>query len=282
MALPRSATPCLITSIIGTDFSQRLRLDFPRRRGTVSVHRFEGQLENGGVTMLIPADGEDLGLPEDVVELANESDLVSFKEIPPGTRTFGSSSRFDLNSRRLGDYLAAYAQPQDIELAGTRDKLIRVPELAHWTVQAHAYSTDVAGKISLLGRLFAGETKVARAGVVHEAKRFTKKSTGQNRSCEFGVSVRIFAATTGWNTKLQLTLPNLAADAQLNARDARVAIDVIGYSGSLGSLLPAPERLNVESLAVYLDAFRAVQEVVFGEAGLPFLMPTLLSYEDNP
>jgi hypothetical protein len=159
---------------------------------------------------------------------------------------------------------------------------MRVPKLENWTVQAHAYSTDVAGKVGLLGRLFSGETRVANAGVVHEAKRFTVQRTSQDRFTEFGVSVRILAATTDWDSKLQLTLPNLAADAQLNHRDTRVAIEVVGYSGPLGSVLPAPERLDVASLAVYLDAFKSIQAAVFGEAGLAYLTPALLTYDDSP
>ena len=233
--------------------------------------------------MLIPVDGRDLGLPDDVVELTKRPDLTGLQEIPRGSLMLRHSSWRGLSSLNRSNILRSYSAPlTDEELFDARDESVRVPKLEHWTVQAHAYSTDVAGKVSLLGRLFSGEAKADRAGVVHEAKRFTIQRTSQDRVTEFGVSVRIFAAKTGWDTKLQLTLPNLAADAQLNGGDARVAIDVVGYSGPLGSLLPAPERLDVESLAVYLDAFHAVQAAVFGEAGLPFLTPALLSYEHNP
>src|SRR5262249_21799316 len=99
--------------------------------------------------------------------------------------------------------------------------------------------------------------------------------------CQLGVAVRIFAATTDWQAGIQLTLPNLAADAQLYARDARVALEVVGYSGPLGSLLPAPERLDVESLVAYLVAFQNVQASVFSEFGLLYLTPTLISYEET-
>lgn len=233
--------------------------------------------------MFIPVDGRDLGLPDDVVELTKRPDLVGLQEIPRGSHVLSRPSwpSLGLRSGIVADqsYSAAL---RDDDLFDTRAESMHVPRLENWTVQAHAYSTDVVGKISLLGRLFGGEAKAARAGVVHEAKRFTIQRTSQDRVTQVGVSVRIFAATTDWDAKLQLTLPNLAADAQLNARDARVAIDVVGYAGPLGSLLPAPERLNVESLAVYLAAFHGVQAAVFGEAGLPFLTPTLLSYEDSP
>ena len=234
--------------------------------------------------MLIPVDGRDLGLPNDVVELTQTSDLVGLQEVPPGSHVLGRPSW-----RGLSNFRSALAFNQsklpllsDDEVFDTRAEPMRVPILENWTVQAHAYSTDATGKVGLLGRLFSGETRVANAGVVHEAKRFTVQRTSQGRFTEFGVSVRILAATTDWDSKLQLTLPNLAADAQLNHRDARVAIEVVGYSGPLGSLLPAPERLDVKSLAVYLDAFISIQAIVFGEIGLPFLTPALLSYDDSP
>jgi hypothetical protein len=235
------------------------------------------------MTMLIPVDGRDLGLPDDVVELAKTTDLVELQEVPSGSHVLGRPSWHG-----LGNFRSALAeQPsfpvvRDDEIFYTRAEPMRVPKLENWTVQADAYTTDVAGKVSLLGRLFSGEIRVANAGVVHEAKRFTVQRTSQDRFTEFGVSVRIIAATTDWDSKLQLTLPNLAADAQLNRRDARVAIEVVGYSGPLGSLLPAPERLDVESFAVYLHAFNSIQAAVFGEAGLPYLTPALLTYDDSP
>src|SRR5262249_3340233 len=232
----------------------------------------------------IPVDGRDLGLPDDVVDLTKRPDLVEAREIPRGSTGHGFPllSRSSFNLERRDEALDRYSS----SLVGglpldTRVEPWRIPVLERWTVQAHAYSTDVAGKVGLLGRLFGGEAKTARAGVVHEAKRFTIQRTEQDRITECGVAVRILAATTDWEAKVQLTLPNLAADAQLNGGDARVAIDVVGYSGPLGGLLPGPERLNVESLAAYLEAFHAVQAGVFSEAGLPFLTPTLLSYEDN-
>jgi hypothetical protein len=181
--------------------------------------------------MLIPVDGRDLGLPDDVVELAKTPDLVKLQEVPPGSHLLGRPSW-----RGLSNFRSAFALDQssfpvvrDDEIF-TQAEPMRVPRLENWTVQAHAYSTDVAGKVGLLGRLFSGETRVANAGVVHEAKRFTVQRTSQDRFTEFGVSIRILAATTDWDSKLQLTLPNLAADAQLSHRDARVAIEVVGYS----------------------------------------------------
>ena len=156
-----------------------------------------------------------------------------------------------------------------------------VPRLENWAVQANGYSTEVATKVGVLGRLFGGDVKRVRAGVMHEAKRFTVRKTGDDTEFIIGVAVRIFAATTEWKANLQLTLPNLAADAQLNTSDARIGVEVVGYTGPLGTLLPSPQQLNVESFAVYLRAFNSIQEAVFGEAGLPFLAPRLLSFDDK-
>ena len=202
--------------------------------------------------MLIPVDERDQ-LPDDVAALARSSDLVAPHEIPLGSTRLNRATWPGV-SRLTQSYLApSPALGDDVPIL--RDEPMRVPKLEYWTVQAHAYTVDAAAKVSLLGRLFGGEAKAALAGVVHEAKRFTVQTTEQGRHTEFGVAVRIYAATKDWDTKLQLTLPNLAADAQLNARDSRVAIDVVGYSGALGALLPSPERLDVESLAAYLAAF---------------------------
>jgi hypothetical protein len=230
--------------------------------------------------MLIPVDGQDLALPDDVIKLIKKSDLVGLHEVPQESYIVSQSNWRDL----IPAFNAEDTQLQAIDpgLLRRRDQSINIPQLENWTVQANAYSTDVAGKIGLLGRLFGGEAQAARAGVVHEAKRFTIHWTEQSRPIQIGVAVRIYAATRNWDANIQLTLPNLAADAQLHARDSRVAIEVVGYLGPLGSRLPSPERLDVESFTKYLKAFRDVQALVFGESGLPFLMPTLLSYEDSP
>jgi hypothetical protein len=116
---------------------------------------------------------------------------------------------------------------------------------------------------------------------VHEAKRFTRISTSVGRAVEYGVAVRILAAADEISGNVQLTLPNLAADAQLAKRDARIALQVVGYSGALGEMLPSPRRLDVESLATYLESFGRIQQEVFGAQGLRFLTPTLLAYDED-
>ena len=153
--------------------------------------------------------------------------------------------------------------------------------LETWVIQAHAYSEQQAAKVSILGRLFAGEAQRVKAGVIHDAKRFSLATTESDRKVEIGVAVRLAVATSSINAKFELTLPNLAADAQLNGSEARVGITVIGYTGPLGDILPAPRKLDVETCSEYMEAFRKIQSVIFGEAGWRYVVPTALSYDET-
>jgi hypothetical protein len=187
------------------------------------------------------------------------------------------------------------------ELAELDEPLLEIPEenlrpgsrlrgqtapsmLENWTVRAQVYTTEVAGKLNMLAGLFGLSGKRATAGAMHEAKRFRLETIPEtNRSCEVGVAVRLIVATTEWKVNAEISVPNLAAAAQLNwdVGDARIGIDVAGYAGPLGTMLPAPRQLDVSTLVDYLAAFHKIQNQVFGKVGLPFLAPTVLNYEDE-
>jgi hypothetical protein len=152
--------------------------------------------------------------------------------------------------------------------------------LQRWQIEAHAYVEEQATKISILGRLFSGEAKKVKAGVIHEAKRFSELETESIRKVEVGVAVRLAVATSSTKINFGLTLPNIAADAQLNGAEARVGITVIGYTGPLGDLLPAPRKLDVETCGEYLDAFRKLQAKIFSEEGWQYVSPTTLSFDN--
>ncbi|MEM7674465.1 MAG: hypothetical protein AAF449_00525 [Myxococcota bacterium] len=152
------------------------------------------------------------------------------------------------------------------------------PRLDRWDLQIHAYKEREAGEVSLLSNLFGGETARVRAGVVHDAKWFRIGST-DSRNVEIGVAIWLSVATSSFDANIGLTLPNLAASAQLSQIDARVGITVLGYAGALGDYLPAPSKLDVESCVEYLNAFRSIQKLIFGQEGLAGIAPTVLSYE---
>ncbi|MEM9292258.1 MAG: hypothetical protein AAGD01_11305 [Acidobacteriota bacterium] len=153
--------------------------------------------------------------------------------------------------------------------------------LEHWSLQAHAYRSEQAGNIGILGRLFSGSAQQVSGGVIHEAKRFSILETEKKRRVEFGVAVRLAVASKSVSAETQLTLPNLAAEAQLNSSETRVGITVVGYAGPLGNLLPAPSNLDVETYVSYIGAFQNIQALIFGTDGWAQASPTLLSFEDE-
>ena len=129
-------------------------------------------------------------------------------------------------------------------------------------------------------RKFSGEANLVNGGVIHNARRFSVVPTPDRRSTEVGVSVRLSVATKSYDGKVSLTLPKLAAKAELSSWDARIGITVIGYSGFLGDLLPAPKRLDVDTCIQYVEAFKRIQQLIFSEEGSYWIAPTLLSYDE--
>lgn len=155
------------------------------------------------------------------------------------------------------------------------------PVLDRWDVKTHTYKDEVAGKVGFLAGLFLGTAESVAAGVVHEAKRYRLETTSKGRVVEIGISVRLSVATTTFNAKFDLSIPNLAAQAQLGMSEARIGISVVGFSGPVGDLLPAPQDLNVENFSVFTNAAKLIQKRIFGPDGVEFLVPTLLSFEEN-
>lgn len=150
--------------------------------------------------------------------------------------------------------------------------------LDRWDVKTHKYKNQVEGKINILSSLFSGATKSVVAGIVHEVKRYRLDELETGQKYEVGVAIRLLVATTQFSTDFELSIPNLAAQAQLGMSEARIGISVVGFHGAIGDLLPAPEDLNVENFSTFTNAAREIQARVFGPEGVDFITPTILSY----
>lgn len=152
-----------------------------------------------------------------------------------------------------------------------------IADLNRCEIQVHKYQNKSAAEAGFLG--FGGvEAQLLEAGLVHEAKRFLVKKTEKKRHVEFGIAVRLWIAVTKFNLEVELTVPNLAASAQLTNSNATIGLSVSGFSGALGNLLPSPQSLNVENFSVYLDAFSNIQAHVFGAEAEDRLSPVLLGF----
>jgi hypothetical protein len=111
--------------------------------------------------------------------------------------------------------------------------------------------------------------------------RYRLDKTDTARAVVIGVSVRLSVATTAFRAEFDLSIPNLAAQAQLGMSEARIGISVVGYFGPVGDLLPATEDLNVENFSVFTNAEKEIQKRVFGLDGVNFLAPALLSFVND-
>lgn len=173
----------------------------------------------------------------------------------------------------------------NFDTPGAAARLLRLdpvpsnPVLDRWDVQTHKYGKKTAGKLGFLSNLFSGSGKKVTAGVVHEAKRYRTEKVGDSKTIEIGVSVRLSVATSSLNVKFELSIPNLAAQAQLGMSDAKIGISVVGYFGPIGDLLPAPEDLDVNNFSKFTAAAQEIQKRVFGPDGAQYFSPTLLSFE---
>jgi hypothetical protein len=152
-------------------------------------------------------------------------------------------------------------------------------DLDRWEVETHKYNKEMKVDLGFFAKLFGGSAKKASAGVVHEAKRFRIENVQNDQVAEFGVAVRLLVATSVFESKFELSIPNLAAAAQLGQSDTRIGIYVIGFSGVLGEIMPAPEDLKVENFSKFMDAFSAIQKKVFSEEQKQNVRPTFLGYQ---
>ncbi|WP_424984308.1 hypothetical protein [Microbulbifer sp. S227A] len=155
------------------------------------------------------------------------------------------------------------------------------PVLDRWDVLTHKYRFTADAKLGFLGKLFSGSGKSVRAGVTQEAKQYRLDQTDDGRVVETGVAVRLAVATTSFDAQTELSVPNLAAAAQLGLAETRIGIYVMGFRGPIGDIMPAPADLNVENFGSFMDAFEAIQKRVFSIESVPLLSPTVLGYQDT-
>ncbi|MEZ5944391.1 MAG: hypothetical protein R3C18_23635 [Planctomycetaceae bacterium] len=212
--------------------------------------------------MFIAVDSSEGQVPEDVLELAQEQK--------------DSSSGLDASAG-----VGLETVPGTRSLAPGPNS-VSPSQLDHWDVQTHQYRDDVAGSIGIFGALFSGKGKTVNAGVIQEAKRFCIRKTKEGRRVEFGVSVRLSVASHLASAEFSLSIPNIAASAQLESGDARIGLTVLGFNGPIGDMLPAPDDLNVTNYAKFTEAFQKIQAHVLGTAGENYLAPTFLGYSEAP
>jgi hypothetical protein len=246
--------------------------------------------------MYVPASpSEPDALPADVRDLlAREAEGVAAggpPDLPRGAGVGASDGRFGGFGRRDGlkgfGYVGADgADAADDPFAGLprrppgepRAAPPPPPPLDRYDLETYKYRNQAAAEIGLFAKLFSTSGKLVEAGVTQKAKRYRVERTATGRDVEIGVGVRLVVATADLQIDTDLSIPNLAAAAQLGRADTKVGLYVTGYSGHLGDLMPAPDDLKVETYGTFLQAFKAIQARVFSEAGERFQSPAILGY----
>ncbi len=154
------------------------------------------------------------------------------------------------------------------------------PALDRWDVVTHIYRGEAEANVGFLGKIFSAKGKAAKGGVTQEAKQYRLGDIEGGKEAHVGVAVRLAVATSSAELEAGLTIPNLAAAAQLSMAETRIGIYVLGFRGPLGDIMPAPNDLDVENFSGFMAAFAEIQKRVFSMDNASFLSPTLLGYFD--
>ncbi len=163
----------------------------------------------------------------------------------------------------------------DFDMAGG-PKQVNPKALNRHLISCTAFTRDVKGNVSFFSSLFKAEAEGKQVGVVQEAKVFFVKTDDNGVAVEHGVAVRLQVDASEFSAEANVSIPNIAAEAQLGMSDAQMEISVRGFSGFLGDLLPAPDTVNLTSYAAYMEAFQKIQEHVFSEENAEYLVPVVL------
>jgi hypothetical protein len=158
--------------------------------------------------------------------------------------------------------------------------VVAASELESLRVEVHTYSKSAKGTLAALAGLLGLDVNAAAVGLEHEAARYVLVPVDGNAATatqfyKVGCAARLFVVTTELKLRVQLTIPQLAAAAELGYTQGRITIEVQGYTGPFKSI-PAPAGLSVEAFTEYTTTFREMQAAVFAEENVRYLRPRLL------
>jgi hypothetical protein len=142
---------------------------------------------------------------------------------------------------------------------------VKIEELNETHTGVRIYDENSKLNLDKIAGIVGFDVGDVHKGLVQETSR-SKTVTGEEGSAEtWGVSVRLAVATSKWDVKASVTIPAIAAAAELNLATASAAIDVKGYRGDLSAMLPKPTSLDVTSYTAYVSAFGEIQQKVFAD-----------------
>jgi hypothetical protein len=122
-------------------------------------------------------------------------------------------------------------------------------ELNSLVVQSYDLSMTAAANLSI-PIIGSGGGSVNRRIVILEQSAY-RESDDNGTLLHYGYCVRFCVTVSKWDANLKLTLPFLAASAEVGSISARWTLQILGLSGpKIHDALPPPTELNVEKFVL--------------------------------
>ena len=153
------------------------------------------------------------------------------------------------------DALTAYLDVGEVSLPAT------LAELDEQVTRAYDLTVTAAAdaQIPLAG---LGSGGLNRRIIVLERAAFRRHLTATSEQ-QFGYAIRLCVAVNKWEASTKISLPFLAASAQLGSVEAQWTLQVIGLSGKpIDTALVAPTELNVDTFVIAKQSLEKLVDAV--------------------
>jgi len=165
----------------------------------------------------------------------------------PAPQAEGAGLGFVGNATQLG---------QDDSGASASESL----RLNQWDWQQYTLSTDLAAKLGFA--VTGGKSEHNARTVVAEFSRTRVEGDGATRR-RVGVATRLVVQVSGLSASANLSLPVIAAEAQVNRIEATASLQIRGFLGKdLGKLMPSFSAFDVETYVKLLEAMTALKDSI--------------------
>jgi hypothetical protein len=139
--------------------------------------------------------------------------------------------------------------PGKVAAVNPADIPTRIDQLSTQLSRAYDLSVTAAAELNIpvVGSVSGG---YSRRVVVLERTAFKNVADGMNQ-CQYGYAIRLVLTVNKLTADMKLTLPFLAASAEMGQLEAKWTLQVLGLSGSkIDEVSIAPTELNVETFVL--------------------------------
>ena len=151
----------------------------------------------------------------------------------------------------------------------------RAEDLDVWNKRLWDFDGQVAGALgfAISTIRFSGRQRV----LISEFSR-SKEVGPPGKSVRYGVAVRLLVQVTQTELNANLSLPIVAAQAQMGLTSASSSLSVHGYVGNLSGKILPDQDFNVESYVALMHSVAELQDIVTNN--VQHIRPVLLEVPD--